>query len=142
MSLLGDAFRVGTAIGGVGTDFGGVGKDWASVVCMAETSLAEFAYEVVESAGDHITHEEENEEADCVWDYVAHGVVVISNEVGVAVGEGIEAFGEEKGGDLGLEGVEEASKVLEDGNRVVEVQKVAWEVVEGEAVGIDGVLDK
>ena len=63
---LGDAFRVGTATGGVGTGFDGVGKHWARVVCIAETSLAEFAYEVVESAGDHMAHEEENEEADCV----------------------------------------------------------------------------
>jgi hypothetical protein len=40
-----------------------------------------------------------------------------------------------------LEGVEEASKVPEDGNRVAEVQKVVWEEVEGEGVGIDGVLE-
>jgi hypothetical protein len=140
---LGDAFRVEMAIDGVGMDFDGAGKDWGSVVCMAETSLGDFAYEVVESADDHRAHEEETEEAGCAWDYVAHGVVVISNEVGVVVGEAIEAFGEEKGGDLGLglEGVEEASMVPEDGNRVAEVQKVVWEEVEGEGVGIDGVLD-
>lgn len=69
-------------------------------------------------------------------------MVVISNEVGVVVGEGIEASGEEKGDEPGLEGVEEASKVPEDGNRVVEVRKVVGEGVEGEGVGIDGVLDK
>lgn len=109
---------------------------------MVESSLGDFAYEV-ESADDHRAREEENEEAGCVWDYVAHGVVVISNEVGVVVvGEGIEAFWEEKGGDLGLEGVEEVSTVLEDGNRVAEVQKVVWEEVEGEGVVSDGVLNK
>jgi hypothetical protein len=92
---LGDAFRVGMAIDGVGMDFDGAGKDWGSVVCMAGTSLGDFACEVVESADDHRAHEEENEEAGCVWDYVAHGVVVISNGVGV-VG----------GGDRGLRGGE------------------------------------
>jgi len=139
---LGDAFRVGKGTDGVGMDFDGVGKDWGNVVCMAETSLGDFAYEVVESVDEHRAHEEENEEVGCVWDCVAHGVVVISNEVGVVVGEGIEAFGEEKGGDLGLEGVEEASMVLEAGNRVVEVQKVVWGEVEEEGAGIDGALDK
>ena len=58
------------------------------------------------------------------------------------VKEGIEAFWEEKGGDLGLEGVEEASKVLEDGNQVAEVQKEAWAAVGGGGVGIDGVLER
>jgi len=99
---------------------------------MAGTSLGDFAYEVVESVDDHRAHEEENEEAGCVWDYVAHGVA----------GEEIEAFGEEKGGDMGLEGVEEASRVLADGIRVAGVQTVVWEGVEGEGVGIDGVLEK
>lgn len=108
---------------------------------MAESSLGDFACEV-ESADDHRAREEENGEVGCVWDYVTHGVVVISNEVGVVVGEGIEAFWGEKGGDLGLEGVEEVSTVLEDGNRVAEVQKVVWEEVEGEEVASDGVLDK
>jgi len=109
---------------------------------MAGISLVDFACVVVGSADGHTAHEEENEEADCAWDYVVHGVVVISNGVEVVVGEGIAAFGEEKGDDRGLEGAEEASKVLEDGNRVAEVQKVVWEGVEGEGVGIDGVLKK
>jgi hypothetical protein len=141
MVNLDDAFRVGMGIGGAGMDFDGVDKDWGSVVCIAVTSLGDFASEVVEIADDHTAHEEENEGAGCVWDYVAHGVVGISNGVGV-VGEEIEAFGEERGGDLGLEDVEEASKVPEDGNRVAEVQKVVWEEVEGEGVGIDGVLKR
>lgn len=85
--------------------------------------------------------EEENEEAGCVWDYVARGVAVTSNGVGV-VGEGIEAFVEEKGGDSDLEDVEEVSKVLEDGSQVVGARKAVWVVAVGEGVAIDGVLVK
>lgn len=138
---LGDAPHVGKAIDGGEKGFGGVGRDWGNVVCMAGTSLGDSACAVVGSADGHTDREEENAEAGCVWDYVAHGVVVISNGVGV-VAEGIEAFGEEKGGGLGLEGVEEVSKVLEDGNRVAGVQRVVWVVVEGGEVVIDGVLEK
>ena len=137
----GDAFRVETAIDGGEKGFGGAGRDWGNVVCMVVTSLEDSACAVAGSVDGHTDHEEENGEVDYVWDYVAHGVVVISNGVWVGA-EGIEAFGEEKDGDLDLEGVEEVSKVLEDGNRVAEVQKVVWVVVEGGEVGIDGVLEK
>jgi hypothetical protein len=138
---LDDVFREGKAIGGVEKDFDGAGKGWGSVVCMAGISLEDFACVVVESADGHTAHEEGNEEGGCVWDYVVHGAVVFSNGVGV-VEEGIEVFGEEKGGDLGLEGVEEVSKVLEDGNQVVEVQKAAGVVAEGEGAAIDVVLEE
>lgn len=121
MARAGDAFLVGRAIGGVGKDFGGAGKDWGSAVCMAAgISLGDFACAAVESAGGHTVREGENEEAGCVWDYVAHGEVVISNGVGV-VGAGIEVFGEVKGGELDLEDGGEVSRVLEDGNQVVGV---------------------
>ena len=104
--------------------------------------LGGFACAAVESADGHIVREEENEEAGCVWDYVAHGVAVTSNGVGVVGEEGIEAFVEEKGGDLDLEGVEEVSKVLEDGSQVVGARKAVWVVAVGEGVAIDGVLVK
>ena len=138
---LGDAVLVERATGGVEKEFGGAGKDWGSAVCTEGISLEDFACAVVVSADGHTEHEEENEEAGCVWDYVAHGEVVISNGVGV-VGEGTEAFEEEKGGELDWEDVEEVSRVLEDGNQVAGAQKVAWVVVVGAGVAIDGVLIK